>query len=101
MLQNAHLLAKIGADTAENEQHSAKMLPIGRRVADLADPRACGGPPDGWEPPGACSRKVDSLKKKRMESLTLKLKNVFWCVSVEITCFLPVFIRMYPNRAVD
>ena len=27
------------------------------------------GPPDGWEPPGARSRKVDSLKKKRMKTL--------------------------------
>ena len=34
MLQNAYLLAKIGADTAENEQHFAEILPIGRRVAD-------------------------------------------------------------------
>ena len=34
MLQNAYLLAKIGADTAENEQHFANFLPIGRRVAD-------------------------------------------------------------------
>ena len=34
MLQNAHLLAKIGADTAENEQHIAEILPIGRCVAD-------------------------------------------------------------------
>ena len=34
MLQNAYFLAKIGADTAENEQHFAEMLPIGRRVAD-------------------------------------------------------------------
>ena len=30
MLQNACLLAKIGADTAENEQHFAEILPIGR-----------------------------------------------------------------------
>ena len=30
------------------------------------------GPPDGWEPPGARSRKVDSLKKERMETLKLK-----------------------------
>ena len=35
MLQNAYFLAKIGADTAENEQHSAEILPIGRRIADL------------------------------------------------------------------
>jgi len=36
MLQNAYLLAKIGADTAENEQHFAENLPIGRRVAEPA-----------------------------------------------------------------
>ena len=35
MLQNAYFLAKIGADTAENEQHFAEILPIGRRVADI------------------------------------------------------------------
>ena len=40
MLQNACLLAKIGADTAENEQHFAEILPIGRRVAD---PLLCAG----------------------------------------------------------
>ena len=34
MLQNAYFLAKIGAHTAENEQHFAEILPIGRRVAD-------------------------------------------------------------------
>ena len=41
MLQNAYFLAKIGADTAENEQHFAEILAIGRRVADPA-----GGPRD-------------------------------------------------------
>ena len=34
MLQNAYLVAKIGADTAENEQHFAEILPIGRCAAD-------------------------------------------------------------------
>ena len=29
MLQNAYLVAKIGADTAENEQQFAEILPIG------------------------------------------------------------------------
>ena len=33
MLQNAYFLAKIGADTAENEQHFAEILPIGRCAA--------------------------------------------------------------------
>ena len=37
------------------------------------------GPPDGWEPPGARSRKVGSLKKRRMETLKLK-------ICVEKTC---------------
>ena len=34
MLQNVYFLAKIGAGTAENEQHFANILPIGRRVAE-------------------------------------------------------------------
>ena len=34
MLKNAYLLAKIGADTAEIEQHFAQILPIGSRVAE-------------------------------------------------------------------
>ena len=36
MLQNAYFLAKFGADTAENEQHFAEILPIGRRVVQGA-----------------------------------------------------------------
>ena len=40
MLHNAYFLAKIGADTAENEQHFAEILLIGRRVAER--------PRDGW-----------------------------------------------------
>ena len=40
MLQNAYFLAKIGADTAENEQHFAEILPIGRR----SDYRVDGAP---------------------------------------------------------
>ena len=35
MLQNAYFLAKIGADTAENEQHFAENLPkIGKCLAN-------------------------------------------------------------------
>ena len=48
MLQNAYFLAKIGADTAENEQHFAEILPIGlpddaareEQEEDPADQRA-------------------------------------------------------------
>ena len=48
MLQNAYLVAKIGADTAENEQHFAEILPTdaldgvededARLVAAVRDP---------------------------------------------------------------
>ena len=44
MLQNAYFLAKIGADTAGNEQHFAEILPIGRRVADRCPARRRLGP---------------------------------------------------------
>ena len=36
MLQNAYLLAKIGADTAENEQHFAEILPTDDFAIDRA-----------------------------------------------------------------
>ena len=39
MLQNAYFLAKIGADTAENDQEFAEILPIGRRLVELRDLR--------------------------------------------------------------
>ena len=42
MLQNAYFLAKIGADTAENEQHLAEILPKtgnGRRERRAAEDR--------------------------------------------------------------
>ena len=35
MLQNAYFLAKIGADTAENEQHFAEILPTDAAPANL------------------------------------------------------------------
>ena len=41
MLQNAYFLAKIGADTAENEQHFADILP---KTGYAAAPRALSAP---------------------------------------------------------
>ena len=44
MLQNAYLLAKIGADTAENERHFAEKLPkIGNYPTGPGGLRAPGG----------------------------------------------------------
>ena len=48
MLQNAYFLAKIGADTAENEQHLAEIL---RRVPE--------GAADGHRDPGGCGRAAE------------------------------------------
>ena len=49
MLQNAYLVAKIGADTAENEQHFAEILP---KISNYPPPPRPSGPP----PPGARRR---------------------------------------------
>ena len=40
MLQNAYLLAKISADTAENEQHFAEILPKICQNGDASGPRS-------------------------------------------------------------
>ena len=54
MLQNAYLFAKIGADTAENEQHFAENVgKIGRRAAVF---RSGGGGGAAW-PPAAPARR--------------------------------------------
>ena len=53
MLQNAYFLANIGADTAENEQHFAEILPIGRRRPPGLLRRR-GHPPEG-------ARRLDGL----------------------------------------
>ena len=50
MLQNAYFLAKIGADTAENEQHFAEILPkIGNYGgAGFGAGGEAGGAPPRW-----------------------------------------------------
>ena len=53
MLQNAYLVAKIGADTAENEQHFAEILPKTGNypTGPTASPTRRGaGAPDGAAP---------------------------------------------------
>ena len=55
MLQNAYFLTKIGADTAENEQHVAQNLP---KIGNYPTGRAAGadatatarGTARGWNP---------------------------------------------------
>ena len=43
MLKNAYLIAKIGADTAENEQHFAEILPKRRSSRRSGRSGAAGG----------------------------------------------------------
>ena len=58
MLQNAYFLAKIGADTAENEQHFATMTTTPEPTADrrAREPRRAGGAALGL--PGAVAVEV-------------------------------------------
>ena len=49
MLQNAYLLAKIGADTAENERNLAEILPIKLATALRGRPRVAQVPRDEEE----------------------------------------------------
>ena len=58
MLQNAYLLAMIGADTAENEQHFSEILPIGRldEPAGRAVQGGLRGGRAGEGPPGVRDR---------------------------------------------
>ena len=81
MLSNAYFLAKFRFDTAENEQHFAEILRIGRRVADggreasldtagtRAGPREFAQKNGQWEvdekekPPRGSRRRIATLKR--------------------------------------
>ena len=75
MLQNAYFLAKIGADTAENEQHFAEKLPkignypTGPSGAEGADREAAGRAilrRDQLKP-SISSAKVGAIKNQRAQ----------------------------------
>ena len=70
MLQSAYFLAKIGADTAENEQQFAEILPIGRRVAAHSTQGERSGP----------GRLAGLQRAERERSVKIKLK-------IKKTCF--------------
>ena len=73
MLKNAYVLAKIGADTAKNEQHSAEISPINqsRDEADIAGEPRRSGEAEGWTAwlvrawSGASSGEVSIQLKRR------------------------------------
>ena len=71
MLQNAYFLAKIDADTAENEQHFAEILPKGRRVAaprlSLGFGSAGGGRGARFNPSGTRGGRVGVTGKDTIE----------------------------------
>ena len=57
MLQNAYFLSKIGADTAENEQHFAEILP---KIGDRSGERS---------PPGRDARARERLELPRSDPI--------------------------------
>ena len=83
MLQNEYFLAKIGADTAENEQHFAEILPrtgnhpTGPRNEEPR--RELPGPPRRWR----CARPLLGWKHPRADSLNLPTYSSLADVVVE------------------
>ena len=67
MLKNAYLLAKIGADTAENEQHFAEILP--KLAGSLIELRA--GPGTTTSTADAGSRRVWRSSRTTCDVLVL------------------------------
>ena len=66
MLQNAYFLAKIGADTAENEQHSAEILPKDAEVRRLT--RVEPNPPfDAEAAEDVARRRLPAAPRRRAE----------------------------------
>ena len=64
MLQNAYFLAKIGADTAENEQHFAEILP---KLGNYPTGRMRRTPPSPapWDPATGKRRRRATGKRRR------------------------------------
>ena len=75
MLQNAYLLAKIGADTAENEQHFAGGSLDGQGPPRVPQPRprSPAGPEAGRAMPGPAAA---ALARARKKFLFLKNQNI-------------------------
>ena len=72
MLQNVYLLAKIGADTAENEQHLAEIcqkLATTPRAADATG--AAGGAPAGAPGAGDGARRGVTRRRPKVASSLL------------------------------
>ena len=72
MLSNAYFLAKIGADTAENEQHFAEILP---KIGSALDGRrGGGGAPHRGRPPAAALR----LVRPDGETISICMKGAYF-----------------------
>ena len=86
MLQNAYFLAKIGADTAENEQHLAEILPktgnypTGPHVAVPVDAAAAsaGGSPETKSSAGIATIGGDAGDLRRRPSGLIKFGPKNW-----------------------
>ena len=68
MLQNAYFLAKIGADTAENEQHFAEILPTDALWC-LCRPYSC------WRPRAGGPARTAGLQSKLGAQTSVKLSE--------------------------
>ena len=72
MLQNVYFLAKIGADTAENEQNFAEIWPTGDEFH--AEPVGTASTSSWTAPGGSSAPKGTWAANKRFEVLKVKFK---------------------------
>ena len=78
MLQNAYFLAKIGADTAENEQHFAENLPKVGCGANVIAPAATAAPdPNACKEHTGKSRHGDDCKDLSCYELQVRTSLFF------------------------
>ena len=80
MLQSAYLIAKISADTAENELNFAEILPIGRRVAD---------PSSEGRAPFHAGRAAGRRRRLRVPDASGGQAREFWLALASPNSFLP------------
>ena len=66
MLKNAYLLAKIGADTAENERNCAEVAALPDAMMRRSPPASPGVPPAGAIPRGAIPRGAASKQLSKL-----------------------------------
>ena len=79
MLQNAYFLAKIGADTAENEQHFAEILPKTGNYP--TGPPGAGGARAAWRATASAGQQPARVAARSPEPEGSEMQSCERCIS--------------------